>query len=198
MTHDLSNPPTFNFTFDPSVASWDMPSKTYLTTNAKTWHALAAGAMVFDAHDRLLLIQRAPHDSMPNRWENPGGAVDTTDASILHGCARELWEEAGLVATRINHVVTEGAELAPGTVFTDRTGKRFYCKFSFEVDVQEGEVRLDPNEHQDFLWVTEEEAKAEKVGEREIPLTTAQMRRLVAEAFRLRKLSKEKKAQVAN
>lgn len=192
MSH-LQTPPEFNFTFDPSVTGWNMTAPSWLTTNNKTWHALAAGAIVFDRQDRLLLLQRAPHDSMPNKWETPGGAIDDADPTVLHGCARELWEESGLVAARINHIVTEGPDLAPGTVFTNRTGKRFFCKFSFDVEVQQGDVKLDPNEHQDHLWVTEEEARAERVGERAIPLTGEQMRRLVAEAFRLRKLSKEQK-----
>lgn len=191
--NQLSSPPPFNFTFSESVAGWNVTAPNWLTTNNKTWDGLAAGAMVFDAQDRLLLVQRAAHDSMPNRWENPGGAVDREDPSVLYGCARELWEESGLVAKRINHIVTEGEGIPAGSVFTNRTGRRIFCKFSFEVEVEEGEVRLDPQEHQDYVWVTEEEARSQRVGEREILLTGQQMMRLVMEAFRLRKLSKVQK-----
>ena len=53
---------------------------------------------------------------MSNRWEVPGGAVDLEDETILHGVAREAWEESGLKVTAIGPQVgtaegkTEGRE----------------------------------------------------------------------------------------
>lgn len=175
-----------SFTFDPSVSEWNVPGAQWLKDNHKTWDGCASGALVFDALDRILLVQRASHDSMPNLWEVPGGAVDPEDPSVLHACARELWEEAGLTVTHIKGVVPDGFGGKPGAVFTNRTGKVFYCKFSFEVDVLEGqEVRLDPNEHQDFVWATAEEVRERKVGEREIPLAGAITGKLLEEGLRL-------------
>ncbi len=90
----------------------------------------------------MLLIQRAAHDSMPNRWEVPGGAVDDDDPSILHGAARELWEEAGLKAVRFTHIVTteKRAGEVPGFIFTNRHGTRFFCRFTFAVEVESYEA----------------------------------------------------------
>lgn len=184
-----ASPPAFDFTFPPPLGAWDMPARAYLAHHGLSWDGLATGALVFDSQNRILLLQRAAHDSMPNLWEMPGGAVDDDDASLLHGCARELWEESGLVAQRITRVVTEGEHQQPGSYFTNRTGERFFCRFAFEVDVREGgEVRLDPMEHQDFVWATEDEVREQRVGEKEIPLTNGQTMNLVTEGFRLHRL----------
>ncbi|KAF4453965.1 nudix protein [Fusarium austroafricanum] len=184
--------PDFEFTFDESVAEWNVNHREWLQTNHKTWDSLATGALVFDAHNRILLLQRAPDDSMPNKWEVPGGACDDSDDSVLYGCARELWEEAGLELRHIRHVIPDGMGGKPGAVFTNRTGKRFYCKFSFEVDVvNTGVVKLDPKEHRDFVWATEDEVKAQRIGEREIPLTNSLMVRLLELGFSMRNVSKE-------
>jgi 8-oxo-dGTP pyrophosphatase MutT (NUDIX family) len=47
---------------------------------------------------QLLLVRRAPWDSLPGAWELPGGKVDAGEAAH-EGLARELFEETGLVAT---------------------------------------------------------------------------------------------------
>ncbi|KAM0501989.1 hypothetical protein ACHAP8_004286 [Fusarium lateritium] len=182
-------PPDFKFAFDETVSEWNVNHREWLKTHDKTWDSLATGALVFDASNRILLLQRAPDDSMPNKWEIPGGACDDEDESVLYGCARELWEETGLEATHIRHVIPDNPNGKPGAVFTNRTGKRFFCKFSFEVDVALADVKLDPKEHQDYVWATEEEARQQCMGEREIPLTNAIMVRIVEMGFALRKAS---------
>ncbi|KAL4723890.1 hypothetical protein ACLX1H_009535 [Fusarium chlamydosporum] len=187
------NPPEFKFTFDESVSEWNVNHREWLRTHNKTWNSLASGALVFDASNRILLLQRAPDDSMPNRWEIPGGACDDEDESVLHGCARELWEEAGLQVTHVRHVIPDGLDGKPGAVFTNRTGQKFFCKFSFEVDVVDTNVRLDPKEHQDYVWATEEEARQQRMGDRKIPLTNAIMVRIVEMGFALRKANQEAK-----
>ncbi|KAM5353979.1 hypothetical protein ACJ41O_000629 [Fusarium nematophilum] len=192
MAEERPTPPDFNFTFDDSVSEWNVNHREWLRASEKTWDSLATGALVFDAQDRILLLQRAPDDSMPNRWEIPGGACDDEDPTVLHGCARELWEEAGLTLRHIRHVVPDGFGGKPGAVFTNRTGRRFFCKFSFEVEVAETEeVRLDPKEHQDFVWASEEEVRREEVGGREIPLTNPLMTNLIDKAFSMRREKKE-------
>ncbi|SPJ84059.1 uncharacterized protein FTOL_10575 [Fusarium torulosum] len=187
-------PPDFKFTFDESVAEWNVNHREWLKTHNKTWDSLATGALVFDADNRILLLQRAPDDSMPNRWEVPGGACDDSDETVLYGCARELWEEAGLELRHIRRVIPDGLNGQPGAVFTNRTGKRFFCKFSFEVDVASTEVvKLDPKEHQDYVWATEEEVKEQVVQGREIPLTNSIMVRLVEMGFAMRRREREER-----
>ncbi|KAI1030325.1 hypothetical protein LB505_004336 [Fusarium chuoi] len=184
---NLSRPDS-TFTFDESVAEWNVNHREWLKTHDKTWDSLATGALVFDTSNRILLLQRAPDDSMPNKWEIPGGACDDEDETVLYGCARELWEEAGLKLRHIRRAIPDGPNGKPGAIFTNRTGKRFFCKFSFEVDVEDtAEVKLDPKEHQDYVWATEDEVKGQKIGDREIPLTNGLMVRLIEKGYAMRR-----------
>lgn len=141
---------------------------------------------------RVLLVQRAAHDSMALRWETPGGGCDDDDISILHSCARELFEETGLHATTLGPVVRVGPVFDPegirgggpagraaavgeqghewgegmgGQFFQTRRGK-LVCKFYFIAAVPEGrtaEVMVDPKEHAGYVWATEEEVRQKKV-----------------------------------
>lgn len=188
---DTETPQTiFNFTLHPSVAPFAVPSETYLSIHTGEefkCNFIATGALVFDAStpERILLIQRAAHDSMSSRWEIPGGGCDNEDASILHGVARELLEEAGLTAVSI------GPPVGGGQSFLSRSGK-LVGKFSFLVDAEKGvdgklHVNLDPNEHQNYVWATEEEVKARKVDTTELEFTTKEQEAVVLEAFKARR-----------
>lgn len=151
---------------------------------------------------RVLLIRRAASDSMPNLWEVPGGTVDDTDATILHGAARELLEESGLRAAHIGPLVrrtSAGADGAhededEGQVFLTRTGN-LVAKFHFLVEVPrgcEGAVKCDPEEHSEWVWATEAEVEAAVVGGRAVQFTTVDQRQAVLNGFRLwRKLREE-------
>ncbi|WQF75137.1 Putative NUDIX hydrolase domain-containing protein [Colletotrichum destructivum] len=188
-------PPAFDLTYPPSLEPYNTPAHAWLAANAKSWDGLATSALVFDRRGRVLLVQRAAHDSMPLRWETPGGRADDDDASLLVACARELWEEAGLEAVEVVRVVSEGAAREPGSLFTNRTGTAVYCRFAFEVRVRETgdgavdgdgdelEVRIDPDEHADYVWASEEEVRRERVGDKEIPITNGQMARLILDGF---------------
>lgn len=121
---------------------------------------------------------------MPGRWEVPGGGCDDDDESILHGVARELWEETGLSAAKIGPLVGKPH------CFASRSGKQV-CKFNFSVEAEqttEGrlEVKLNPVEHQKFVWASEEEVRAREVGDVELEFTTRDLEDAVLEAFRLR------------
>ncbi len=199
-------PPVFTFTAHPSVAAFDVPAATYLASapplgGVHIQH-LATGALVFhhdhtSGKDRVLVVRRAAHDSLPGRWEVPGGACDDDDPSVLYAVARELWEEAGLVATHVGPVVAND-------VFLTGAG-RVVLKLTFSVDVGSnppGEstgtgtgtgtgapptVTLDPDEHQAHLWVTEEEATAGQAGDVEITFTCPEQRAVILKGFRVRK-----------
>ncbi|RAH40019.1 NUDIX hydrolase, partial [Aspergillus brunneoviolaceus CBS 621.78] len=118
---------------------------------------------------RILLLRRAPTDSYPGRWEAPGGSCDATDASVLAGAAREVYEETGLRVSRFRALVGVDAwEVVRGD------GVRKVVKFTFLVEGEEvdgrvgveghgdgggraGGIRLEPTEHDAFVWATEEE-----------------------------------------
>ncbi|KAL1862687.1 hypothetical protein VTK73DRAFT_6690 [Phialemonium thermophilum] len=192
-------PPPASFDYDPCLSGFAISKKQWLHDHHSPLDGICTGAVVFDATGRrVLLVQRASHDSMPNRWEVPGGAVDDEDANILHSAARELWEEAGLVAVRFRRLVPDSSSgdeddeggassSAVGHLFTNRDGSRTYCRFSFWVEVEScAEVRLDPNEHQAYVWASEEEIRTQRIGEREMPITTPVVRETILRAFRIR------------
>ncbi|KAI4868441.1 NUDIX hydrolase domain-like protein [Hypoxylon rubiginosum] len=168
-----------NFTFSPSLAPFKLSLQAYLGAHP-TFKGIAVGAFVFNEDGKLLLVQRAAHDSLPLLWEIPGGACDFEDESLLHAVARELWEESALCAKSIDTLVGEGIP------FSTRRGTRM-CKFSFLTQVEGYDVKLDPNEHQAFLWVTEEEAKAGRCGDVDFLYTFKEQQLAVYEAFEMMK-----------
>ncbi|KAB5513337.1 NUDIX hydrolase domain-like protein [Coniochaeta sp. 2T2.1] len=211
-----SSPPTpkFNFTYDPSLTPYNVSLHTFLQSHPE-YDAIATGCLVFwsppspsssasastpqspsssSSPPRILLQKRAAHDSMPGRWETPGGGCDLDDESVLHAAARELWEESRLV---VGHVV---ARVGGEHVFFSRRGMRI-GKFNFVVEVvndaegrgegdgdgEEGppNVKLDANEHEDFVWASEGECRAGKIRDgRELVFTTRAQEEVVYEAFR--------------
>ncbi|KAI0476638.1 NUDIX hydrolase domain-like protein [Xylaria cf. heliscus] len=166
-----------HFISDPSVANFEVPLGAYLE-KSPALQGICVGAFVFDDAGRLLLVQRAPTDSYPLQWEVPGGTIDTEDESLLHGLVRELWEETGLRARRVSGLVGKGY-----TFLTRRP--LCVCKYSFVVDVDAFDVKLDPNEHAAFLWVTEEEAKARKCGDVSLAYTTQNQEDAILESFEI-------------
>jgi 8-oxo-dGTP pyrophosphatase MutT (NUDIX family) len=178
--------PTFDFTFHPSASAFNIPQQSYLSAHPDArFNYTATGALVFDTTNqlipRILLLQRSASDSMPNKWEIPGGGVDDEDESILHAVARELWEEAGLKATKIS------APIGEPYLFTSRSGKRI-CKFNFVVQVETDAesrlmVKLDPEEHQRFVWASEEEVRTRKTKDVELDFTMEELEQTVLIAF---------------
>lgn len=167
-----------DFDIDPSVVHFDTLYEAYLSHLQKKspdLGGLATGAIIFsnnhDALDyasqqhqqRVLLVQRASHDSMPNKWEIPGGAVDAGE-TLLGGLAREVREESGLRMTKVRGLVrdsgTESETLEDGQLFKTTRGRKV-VKFTFVVDVDDAsKVKLDPNEHQNYVWATKDECRS--------------------------------------
>lgn len=110
--------------------------------------------------------------------------MDDTDVSILEAAARELKEEAGLDATRIVRKVTQF------TFVDERPGRptKTWLKLIFEIEVQNtDDVVLDPIEHQNFLWATEEDVIKDLVGETQLAYVSPPNKVVKLEAFRLQR-----------
>ncbi len=83
-------------------------------------------------------------------------------------------------------------EVGKGVEFV--TGKNTWVKLSFEIEVievhgrkAEGavddvEIRLDPEEHQNYKWVTEQEIREDRY-----PIVTGEQKEVMLEGFELRK-----------
>jgi 8-oxo-dGTP diphosphatase len=92
----------------------------------------------------VLLLRRAPHDSFPGIFELPSGGVEPGE-EILEGLSREVDEETGL------RVVTIVA-FAGSFDYRNQAGE-MARQFNFAVEVDAGEARLDPREHDQLIWV---------------------------------------------
>ena len=132
---------------------------------------------------QLLILQRTPTDpTSPNLWEVPWGVSKLTDRTILYSVQRVMFERTGLHIKRFLNEVGDGEEFI--------TSEGVPVQFSFVVEVAEMThshmdgipVKVDPNEHQEFLWVTKEDIIDEN-----FPLIVDQHKDLILQAFQLRK-----------
>ncbi|PHH74086.1 hypothetical protein CDD82_5106 [Ophiocordyceps australis] len=181
------------FTFDDSLAQYNVPVKTWLSSSPTRppLDAMATSTLIFN-NDKVLLVQRASTDSMPDQWEAPGGAVDAQDQSILHGAAREMREETGLVAKHFVCRVTLGPGRDEMDVFYNSTATLRICRLGLLVEAESCDaVELDAREHQAHVWASEQQVVEQAMG----TMTTPSMQALVVEAFCLRR---QAKARLAN
>ncbi|EED16938.1 NUDIX domain protein [Talaromyces stipitatus ATCC 10500] len=113
----------------------------------------------------MLIIQRALDDSYGGYWDFPGGSLEPHDQTILDGVAREVLEETGLHVSKIRDIVRID------TWIGSKSQMLVAGKFSFVVDVHEAadtvgweeKIKLAPEEHVRWLWVSEEEIEKSAV-----------------------------------
>ncbi|KAM0283500.1 hypothetical protein ACHAQH_002451 [Verticillium albo-atrum] len=135
------------------------------------------------AAPRILLLQRSLDEFLPSRWELPGGSADPVlDASLTAAAARELHEETALRACHVASFLGSYSWLDAG---------RTWAKHSFVVEVEGGDgetpppVKLDPQEHQDYIWAAEEEIMADLAGGRKLVWTSEDQKGDVLRAFEM-------------
>lgn len=63
-------------------------------------HVGAVGAVAVDEQDRVVLVRQYRHPLREYLWELPAGLIDVPGEELVHAAARELAEEADLVAAR--------------------------------------------------------------------------------------------------
>ena len=63
-------------------------------------HIGAVGAVALDDDDRVVLVQQYRHPIGARLWELPAGLIDVAGENLVDAAARELAEEADLVAER--------------------------------------------------------------------------------------------------
>lgn len=195
----------------PDLKALIVPLKKFLDGNQgrPKYDHLVVGACIFapptpdHPNPRILLVQRAATErAFPNLWEVPGGSAEYSDPSILHSVARETFEETGLRLTRVVRQVGDGI------VFTAR-GNKNWIKLLFEIEVAELHgvsiaeaaerdfsepvpITLDPEEHQKYAWVAEDELKHCTVTSGPYPPTTEAQLQGVLLAFALRDERRER------
>ncbi|MCJ1238674.1 hypothetical protein MMC14_006665 [Varicellaria rhodocarpa] len=163
----------------------------------------------------LLIQRAATERAFPHCWEVPGGGAEYTDPTVLHSVAREVFEETGLHLTKLVRRIGNGIKfetrkhvdrwLKLSFEIEVAELKGYYPAHSVLVNEadseQEGEkqriaseesaihpsisICLDPTEHQDFRWVTEEEVRN---SENRLQLVSDDQKGVILEAFRLHRI----------
>ncbi|CAM1509931.1 Fc.00g002660.m01.CDS01 [Cosmosporella sp. VM-42] len=205
----MSSPPE-SYMISPTLKAFTTPPAQFVAENPVIDY-LIAGALVTNPAGKILLVRRAAHDSWPLLWEVPGGCVDPDDKSFVSAAVRELWEETGLRATNVLAAVKlapdeavesgekekdkeeEGAKML-GDVCIFKVKTVVWAKLTAWMDVADYNcVEIRPDEHQEWAWVSEEEARAERLRDgRVLEFTSDGVRRSVLDGFRL---WKERKGQ---
>jgi ADP-ribose pyrophosphatase len=75
-----------------------MPGGRYVNRDYMA-HIGAVGAVALDDADRVALVQQYRHAVGARMWELPAGLIDVAGENLVDAAARELAEEADLVAT---------------------------------------------------------------------------------------------------
>ena len=95
---------------------------------------------------RLLLVRRVPEDFLGGFYELPGGGIENGE-SFDQALRREIKEEIGLEVTSILGMIS-------GFDYMGNDDKSVR-QFNFLVEVEEGEIKLAPNEHDHYVWMDE-------------------------------------------
>lgn len=104
----------------------------------------ATGIAIFRS-GKLLVARRVADDFLGGMYELPGGGVDDGE-TITEGAIRETFEETGL---RVSHVIS----IFEGFDYQTKT-KPKVRQINFKVEVEPGEVALEPTEHDEYCWIS--------------------------------------------
>ena len=100
---------------------------------------------------QFLVIRRSDIDDRAGQWTMPGGHIDDEDGSIEAGAVRELEEEANL-SCKVSDLKYLGKKGKNKHYFMTQ-------KWTGEVNVNKPNPHTGEIEHDDWKWVTIEEAK---------------------------------------
>ena len=104
---------------------------------------LVVGAVIYK-NNKFLLLERVPSDFMGGFVGIPSGTVEAGE-DLLTALAREVQEETGLIVTSI-------LEYLGSFDYRSSSGKKTR-HFNFLVEVKDGEIELNPTEHQAYYLV---------------------------------------------
>lgn len=97
---------------------------------------VGCAAVIFDPNRQKVLLTRRTDNG---RWCLPGGGMDAGE-SAAEACAREVWEETGLIVA-IDKLI--GVYTSPHRITEYIDGNRFqFVSFCFEASVIGGELGL--------------------------------------------------------
>ena len=119
-------------------------------------HLGAVGVVALDDLGRVVLIRQYRHAVGQRLWELPAGLRDVDDEALVHGAARELAEEADLVAARYDLLI----DLYTSPGFSSETIRLFLARSLTAVPSDERFERTDEEAELEVAWFDLDEAVA--------------------------------------
>jgi 8-oxo-dGTP pyrophosphatase MutT (NUDIX family) len=110
--------------------------------------------VIYNAEHKVLIIKRAKvNDVLPEYWDIPGGTLEDGEDPAV-GAIREVKEETGLGIA------------SPRLFFehsnVDAAKNKQFVTLVFAAKYPGGEVMLNPEEHEEYAWITPEEVEKYK------------------------------------
>ncbi len=148
---------------------WDIVSDTFSLTPDSTPltrdyidHPGAVAVVVLNAKNQVLLLRQYRHPVQMNLWEIPAGLLDIDGEDFVVGAARELAEEADLIAGQWQ-VLTDFFN-SPGS--SSEAIRIYLARDITEVPEDQRHVRTEEEAEIEFAWVDLEEAATAVLGGR--------------------------------
>jgi 8-oxo-dGTP diphosphatase len=99
---------------------------------------------ILDADGRVLILKRSRrNDVLPEYWDIPGGTLEDGEDPAA-GAIRETKEETGLAISNLTLFFQHSN--------VDTTKDKQFITLVFCAKYQGGEVVLNPEEHDEFVW----------------------------------------------
>ena len=119
-------------------------------------HPGAVAVIALDDRERVLLLHQYRHPVRSKLWEPPAGILDNHEESLQEAAARELAEEADLLAGRWD--VLADYFTTPGS--SDEAIRVFLARDLSSVPQDERHERTDEERDMEAVWVPLEDALA--------------------------------------
>ena len=116
----------------------------------------AVGVVALDDVDRVVLIRQYRHAVGQRLWELPAGLRDVDGEALVRAAARELAEEADLIAGRYDLLID--LHTSPG--FSNETIRLFLARDLSPVPDAERHQRTDEEAELEIAWFDLDEAVA--------------------------------------
>jgi len=110
---------------------------------------LIVHTIILNEKKEVLILKRSAHESVhPNVWDIPGGTLEDGEDPMI-GAQRETLEETGLAVNDLN--------LFAYTSNVDESKDMQFIRLIFVTSHASGEVKLNPEEHQEYQWIDMEQ-----------------------------------------
>lgn len=190
--YNMTKPaPCRSYRIQPPIEDYEIPTKSYIAQSDGIFGIVSAAIIIHN--DRVLLVQRASADDCPNVWEVPGGGAHDNE-TIVQCAIRELQEETGLDALEVTSMIGEFKWV--DKLENKDSQQRKWKIFMFLVTVDSSDlhlkIKLDPAEHQAYLWATAAEVEEGVCGNTRLEWISINQKNAILASFNANNTTQDK------